>query len=89
MVKRSKKKTAIKAGSKEIYEFIKKHPRCSVPDIAKKFPNNPVRSIWSMVSALKKKGLVDNKWKGQWKATTTEHSDVKVVRIIIDVNLHT
>ena len=94
MAKRNYKKPIV--DSKRVYEYIEKHPGCSVPEIAKKFPKGSVRSVWATVSSLKKKGMVDNKWKGQWevvdgtsrrvkRSSTTKN--IKVAKLVIEIDI--
>lgn len=90
-----KKEPIVKIDSKEVYEYIQNNPGCSVHDIADFFPHGNKRSIWSMVSALKKKGVVNNEWKGQWTAikdtTKVKRSsatkNIKVAKLVIEIDI--
>lgn len=57
------------ANSTKLIEWLKNNPDSAVSDIADIFPERSYYSISSMLSKLKKEGIVDNSNYGKWRVT--------------------
>lgn len=57
------------ANSTKLIEWLKNNPDSAVSDMTGIFPERSYYSISSMLSKLKKEGLVDNSNYGKWRVT--------------------
>ncbi len=91
-------KKAKAANSKLVLDYILEHQGCSIPQVIKALKANR-RSIWSMVSMLKKQGKLSNPRRSEWfvvpeqrrflkeYSKLSESKSVKVAKLVIEIDI--